>query len=305
MKKSDTNHNEPLFLAKWLSNELSDAELKEYVSEDDFKAFKKIKNGLNYFEAPDFDAEKIRLKIKATLPNKKLKKVNFQRNLFIASAATIAILFSVYFYSNTLKLNFETNFGEQKMVVLNDGSEVILNVKSVLSYKKNNWNSNRIVNLNGEAFFKVTKGSTFQVQTKNGTVTVLGTKFNINSQTNFFSIMCYEGKVMVVHEKDTIYLTKGKAYQNNNKVIDKWEFSESTPTWQTGETSFKSTPLKIVISSLEKQFGIEIKYTNIDDKKLFTGIFSNTDMETALKSVFIPMQINYHIENKKVFLSKK
>jgi ferric-dicitrate binding protein FerR (iron transport regulator) len=118
-------------------------------------------------------------------------------------------------------------------------------------------------------------------------------------------VQCYEGKVMVIQEKDTTYLTKGNAYQNSNKHIENWNFSEKKPAWQDGETSFKSAPLDIVIASLEKQFEIEIQLKNIDTKKLFTGSFSNTDLETALKSVCIPMQINYHIENKKVFLSKK
>jgi len=305
MEKSDKNHNEPLFLAKWLNDELSDNELKKHVSEADFIAYEKIKNGLNHFEKPDFDAEKIELKIKNKLPNKKVKRVDFRRVVFLSSAAAIAILFSIYFYTNSLTTNFKTNFGEQNSIVLSDGSEVQLNAKSILSHKKYNWISNRKVTLKGEAFFKVTKGATFQVETDNGTVTVLGTKFNINSQNNFFSVQCYEGKVMVIHEKDTTYLTKGNAYQNSNNIIDKWNFSENNPTWQDGETSFKSTPLGIVIASLEKQFEIEITYKNIDTDKLFTGSFSNSDLETALKSVCIPMQINYHIENKKVFLSKK
>lgn len=305
MKKSDQNQNEPLFLAKWLNDELSDMELKKYVSEADFIAYKKIKNGLNQFKKPDFNAEKIQLNIKNRLLIKKVKKVDFRRVLFISSAAAIAILFSLYFYTNSLTSNFSTSFGEQKNVTLLDGSEVELNAKSILSYKKYNWTSNRKVTLKGEAFFKVTKGATFQVETDNGTVTVLGTEFNINTQEDFFSVQCYEGKVMVIQEKDTTYLTKGNAYQNSNKHIENWNFSEKKPAWQDGETSFKSAPLDIVIASLEKQFEIEIQLKNIDTKKLFTGSFSNTDLETALKSVCIPMQINYHIENKKVFLSKK
>jgi transmembrane sensor len=305
MKKSDKNHTESSYLAKWLNNELTDMQLKEHISDADFNVYEKIKKGVGYFEAPDFDAKKIQFNIKKNISQKKVKKIHLQRNIFLASAAAIALLFSLYFYTGTLTSNFKTTFGEQKTVVLLDGSEVELNAKATLNYKNKNWNSDRKVTLKGEAFFKVNKGSTFQVETENGTVTVLGTKFNINSQSNFFSVQCYEGKVMVIQEKDTIYLTKGNAYQRTNAIIEKWNFSENTPSWQNGETSFKSAPLHIVISSLEKQFGIEITSKNIDVNELFTGSFSNSNLEMALKSVFIPMQINYLIKNKKVFLSKK
>jgi len=305
MKKSYKNHTESSYLAKWLNNELTDMQLKEHISEADFKAYEKIKKGMEFFEAPDFDAEKIQFQLKNNMSQKKVKKVHFQRNVFIVTAAAIALLFSLYLYTSNLTSNFKTTYGEKKTFVLLDGSEVELNAKSTLHYKNKNWNSKRKVTLEGEAFFKVNKGSTFQVETENGTVTVLGTKFNINSQSNFFSVQCYEGKVMVIQEKDTTYLTKGDAFQSNNNVIEKWNFSENNPSWQNGETSFKSTPLRVVISSLEKQFGVEITYKNIDVNQLYTGSFSNSNVEMALKSVFIPMQINYLIKNKKVFLSKK
>lgn len=304
MKNSDKNSDQ-VFLAKWLNHELSDDDLKKLVSMADFNFYVKVRDGLTYFKAPEFEADKTLLRIKDILPKKNTKKITLKPYLYYASAATIALLFSIYFYTNSVTANFQTNFSEQKTIVLKDGSQVNLNAKSTLTYHKKFWNKKREVQLDGEAFFKVTKGTGFEVQTDYGTVTVLGTKFNVNSQVNFFSVMCYEGKVMVIQQKDTTYLTQGTAYQNSHNFIEKYNFSTEQPSWQDGETTFKSTPLKIVMVSMQKQFGIEFIYENIDDTKLFTGTYYNTDLETALKTVFIPMQLDFHIENKKVFLSKK
>jgi Fe2+-dicitrate sensor, membrane component len=65
---------------------------------------------------------------------------------------------------------------------------VNLNSSSQLSYSKNKWDSKREVTLNGEAFFKVSKGSTFDVITLNGKVSVLGTQFNVKQRENYFEV---------------------------------------------------------------------------------------------------------------------
>jgi len=294
--------NKDPFLAKWLSDEISDNELKSLVSVKDFQAYEKIKKGLEFFETPTFEKDKLYQKISKSLLKKEKRVISLR--WFSAAAAIVLIIFSSYFYYASLPTIAKTNFGEQKTIVLSDGSQAMLNSKSLLSFPKK-WKNKRELTLNGEAFFKVKKGKTFRVNTSNGSVTVLGTQFNVNAQDNYFSVKCFEGKVMVIQNKDTIYLTKGKAYQNNNTKIEQWDFNNNKPSWLQGESNFKSAHLSIVIQSLENQFGIEIIENNIDTSQIFTGSFSYNDLNIALKSVFSPMNIDFTIENKKVFLLKK
>lgn len=305
MNNSGKNHIDEVYLAKWLNNELSDEGLSSYISENDLTQYIKIRESLQYFDAPYFDEKKTFSNIKNRLPENKIKVRTIHYKWIYAAAATIAILISTYFFTNSLFTDYYTNNGEQRTVLLDDGSEVKINANSNLTYYKNVWTKKREVTLEGEAFFKVKKGIEFNVKTKNGIVTVLGTQFNVNSQNNYFSVSCYEGKVKVVQKNHEIILTKGKAYQNNNEKIDKWDFNENDPGWLHGENSFKSTPLKIVISSLQNQYDISIIHSNINDDQLFTGSYSNDNLNVALKSVFTPMEIDYKIENKKVFLVKK
>src|SRR5690606_15012122 len=73
--------------------------------------------------------------------------------------------------------------GGQYRLTLPDGSRVWLNSASSLTYAANHFEQNRMVTLSGEAYFEVESDSRkpFRVVTDRQTVTVLGTKFNINS----------------------------------------------------------------------------------------------------------------------------
>lgn len=301
MKHSDKKNSNETYLAKWLNNEISDKEVKHFISEEEFLEFVKIRKGMEYFVAPSFDQDQFHQKLTKVL-SKKNKKV-IRLNWYAIAAAILLLIVSGYFFNASLDIHVKTNTGEQKTIALNDGSEAILNAKSFIRYPKK-WKDKRELDLTGEAFFKVKKGKTFTVNTSNGKVTVFGTQFNVNSQANFFLVKCYEGKVRVIYNRDTIFLTKGKAFQKNYNDIKKWDFTNHKPMWLTGESNFKSTPLRIVIKSLENQFNIKIIYKNINTNSLFTGNYGHNNLDIALKSVFLPMNITYKIENKKVFLTK-
>ena len=65
------------------------------------------------------------------------------------------------------------------------------------------------------------------------------------------------------------------------------------PSWMTNESSFKSIPLKYVLAEFERQYNMVVKTQNIDVEQLFTGTFSNTDINLALESISTPSQIRY------------
>ena len=81
---------------------------------------------------------------------------------------------------------------------------MLLNSKSTITFNKHNWDTNRTLELNGEAFFDVEKGNTFTVKTSQGNVSVLGTEFNVNASVDFFRVSCYEGKVKVSEMLTTV-----------------------------------------------------------------------------------------------------
>ena len=294
MRENLTTEEES-FLAKWLDGTISDATLKELVSEEDFMEYKKIKSGLDLLDqlerpvAPTFNS------VKSSIEQKRnLKKTQQSFKWGLSIAASILVVFGCYFAFNSLETSYETSYGEQRTISLPDGSEVVLNAKSAINFTEKDWETNRSIQLIGEAFFKVKKGSTFSVQTPNGLVTVLGTQFNIKDTDTFFEVVCYEGKVSVTNNKKEYVLSPGNAIRKvDGKDSEKHNKENSLPSWLNGESSFVSVPLKYVILELEKQYNIEIDAHRIDDSIIFTGSFSNKDLKLALVSVFKTMDIHY------------
>ena len=293
--RENLTKKEESFLAKWLDGTISDVTLKELVSEQDFMEYKKIKNGLELLDelnrpvAPSFNALNNSINKKRNFKN---TQASFKWGLSIA--ASILVVLGCYFAFNSLETSHETSYGEQRTISLPDGSEVVLNAKSVINFTEKDWETNRSIQLVGEAFFKVIKGSTFSVQTSNGQVNVLGTQFNVKHTDAFFEVVCYKGKVSVTNNKKEYLLNPGNAIRKiNGTDPEKYTSEKLFPSWVNGESSFVSVPLKYVILELEKQYNIDIDAHKIDDSIIFTGSFSNKDLKLALVSVFKTMDIQY------------
>ena len=315
MKEQNSHNDNEVFLAKWLAGELSDQALESLVSETEYISFLKLRKGVQTLEALDVPKDhslntiknRVSTKLKQPyLDQEKVKSLNAQRWI-LGIAASVILLFGLFFSLDDDMVTITTNFGEQRTVVLLDGSEVILNSKSTLVYDRDNWEDNRKLDLKGEGYFKVKKGSTFTVVTDNGDVNVLGTQFNVNSMNDLFEVVCFEGKVSVLTKKEKYTLLPAHTVRRiNGFEAEQWETRAVNPTWINGESTFKSVPLKYVIESLEAQYNIIIHAKRVNTDLIYTGSFTHKDLNTALKTIFNSLQIRY-IEKEKgnIYLSTK
>ncbi len=290
-------------LAKWLNNELTDAELLAFKESEAYASYERIIRATDSLEQIDFDVEEAlsAFKNRQTLASKKVIQLHpFKK--FMRVAAVIAVLLTgSYFYINNLDVSLKTAFAESKELLLPDNSEVLLNADSELSYSKKDWDDHRNVRLNGEAFFKVAKGERFTVTTATGTVAVLGTQFNVENRNNFFEVTCYEGLVSVTYNEKETKLPAGSSFVViDNKLIASEESISNTPSWINSESSFKSVPLKYVLDEFERQHDIIVETKNVDLDQLFTGTFSNRNSNLALQSISTPSRIKFKFEGKKV-----
>ncbi|GAA4824155.1 FecR family protein [Algivirga pacifica] len=198
---------------------------------------------------------------------------------------------------------------EQKQVKLPDGSEVMLNAYSTVEFSEDDWENDRRVTLQGEAFFKVKKGSTFSVETPHGEVSVLGTSFNIYTRDNDFKVVCYTGKVQVASKGQKEILTKGEKVDLTTKgKLQKQSTPQNheEPAWISGTFDFEQQPLIQVFEEIERQFGVEINAENLGlSTRYYTGTFMNNDLELALLVVLKPMGLSYQVEGKKVQVFEK
>lgn len=290
------------FLAKWLNNEITEAELKNHLSEDEIRAYKKIISASNQLETPAFNAEEALEKIKLKHAKSSVKKLPFI-NFFYKVAAVLAIIAaSTYFISNK-NTTYTTNFAEKTNFELPDNSNVQLNADSEITFKQKNWKNNRLLHLKGEAYFSVFKGATFTVNTAMGTVTVLGTKFNVVARAHYFEVNCYEGLVTATFQNNTIKVPAGSSFKVLNSISNLGKITETNPSWIENNSSFKSMPYEYVIQEIERQYNITVVYDAEYATTLFTGNFTHTNLETALQAISIPLNLKYTIiSDKKVRL---
>lgn len=298
-------NNNDTFLSDWLADKISDDQLKQLVSNEDFVAFQKLKNALSNYTVSEPDMEQSFAKIQHKIESKKTKKQPKILHLwkYVTVAASLLLFFGLYqlfYFSNKVI----SDFGSTESITLNDNSKVTLNAKSELSYP-NFFRWNRSLKLEGEAFFEVQKGSKFTVETSLGKITVLGTKFNVTSFDDFFEAVCYEGKVKVDNKDKSTILTQGETvriYQNS--YSNHPQKNAQKPEWILGESSFKNVPIRYVLDKFEMQFNIKVDYPTTIENIKFTGSFSNKNMDTAIKTICIPLHLKYVINKQTISLSE-
>ncbi|QCX01032.1 DUF4974 domain-containing protein [Aggregatimonas sangjinii] len=291
------------YLAKWLNNELTEEELAEFKNSDEYATYKRIIEVSDTLQGPDFSAEEAlsAIRNKRILEAPKVVQLHpFKRFMKVAAVAAILIV-GAYFYLNTLDKTVSTEYAQRADVTLPDASEIALNVDSKVSFSENNWDEERKVRLEGEAFFKVAKGKKFTVATKAGDITVLGTQFNVEHRKDFFEVSCFEGLVSVSFKGMETEIPAGASFFAVNGKIKEHEIQKnSAPSWMNDESTFKSIPLRYVLDEFQRQHNIIVTTENIDTSQLYTGTFSNSDAMLALKSISVPSQIKFKFEGNKV-----
>lgn len=299
-------------IKKWLAGELSDTEKKEFEGTEEFARISKLLAAVQHFKAPSYDAEaeynrltESRNRSQNTRDRKKTITLDDRlRQLFRAAAILVLALTAGYFLYQQVFSSAGSGdwITEQTELYLPDSSYVTLNTASSIRYAEKNWDKERVVELKGEAFFNVRAGDQFTVKTQQGEITVLGTEFNVKDWGDYFHVTCYSGSVRVSTAQRSIVLQPQSSYRMINGKEENFIYSgEATPDWLRGESSFRSVPLSVVLEELERQYHVIVETRNVDVNQLFTGSFSHKNLEIALESITIPVNLHYEIdENKSV-----
>lgn len=291
----------------WLNGSLKEDELIQFKASEEFKKLQKINDAAQLFKAPEFDADASQASIKLTKLN---HNKSSNRTIFYKWSAIAAILilgvFIAFHWFSVSNTTITTAANQQEIVSLPDKSKVYLNSNSTLSYSEQDFTDNRTLSLEGEAFFMVESGSTFIVNTPMTSVEVLGTTFNIKSRLNFSEVDCYSGKVKVTDvQKNEAILTSLQRFANYDGKSQTTTFSNKAPNWiGQGKSSFYKTPLYIVLEELATQHQIDLHTESIDTSVIYSGSFEHENLENALQSITLPLQLNYTIQENQVTLQK-
>ena len=229
------------------------------------------------------------------------------RKLFAITAVAASLIAVIFIYQGNDLDTISTQLAEMKTVNLPDGSVVNLNADTEIAYDKDSWNENRLIELEGEAFFSVEKGSKFQVKTPTGTVAVLGTSFNVFARDKELKVHCETGKVAVKSASKESILTPNEKVEvingNHSKSSNVGE-KENRSAWRKAVYSYDGNALEDVIEDLERQFGLKIEIDDNLKSEKYTGFFEGKDAKKAIESVCWTMKYKPEINGKNIKISK-
>ena len=295
-------------LARWLNGTLTPEELEELQKREDFEELQQLVVQIDTLSPPDFDQEATWNKLnKATAGSTKTKVVQMPSwvKYSMGAAATLLVFLGIYLALNTSNDTpfsvATTETGEQLTVYLPDSSIVTVNAASTISYNTINWKNERLVNLDGEAFFEVNKGSRFVVKTPLGEVKVLGTSFNVKDRGKQLEVACFNGKVgvksVILDKPELLTAGQGVLISDKGQQIEQWTLTENEkPSWTTGFSTFKDNKLAAVFEELQRQYGVKLTLDKtVDTARVYSGGFPHKDLTNALKTICDPMQLKYEL----------
>lgn len=200
--------------------------------------------------------------------------------------------------SNTI----ETPRGGQYQVVLSDGSIVWLNAASSLKFPLIFNGSQRIVELEGEAYFEIAhnKSMPFKVRTKTQVVEVLGTHFNLNAYQGENPITTLlEGSVKVIVPGGiSKFIKPGEQTELfSDGTLRASEVNiDLSVAWKDGKFIFRNEPVESVMRKIARWYDVEISYPDgIPQRRVWANISRFQNVSDILELIELSKVAHFKI----------
>ena len=217
--------------------------------------------------------------------------------LLIATGLT----FYLYNRLSNPEIHLATTATEIKVIELPDGTKVTLNGNSTFDYRKKLGKQKRKVHLEGEAYFEVARDETrpFIIKTNETSVTVLGTKFNVNThyKNESVEVVVNSGKVAFETRKGNhqVILEKGDRgeYSKKGKTIVKSANEDPNfLAWKTKNLIFENRTLEYIVSTLNHVYNVNIQIKNSEISNCrMTAIFNNQPLDEVLEVITLALDL--------------
>jgi len=337
MNKNTGNMVDEELLIRYLANNVTDLE-KEKVEEwlkrspeneaqlEQVRKIWKHAEAIEDFQSIDTNQDWLRVREKIGFDQKKNQIIELKpvRSSFYYIVRVAAVL--IIIIATGLLLNIQFNFisfgksewvamttdSEKKDMTLPDGTRVLLNEQTKISYPLKFKKRVREVKLEGEAFFEVVSDhrTPFLVDAGNDLfIEVLGTSFTVRTREE-------ENKVIVFVEsgKVAFYIGKNRdneivLQQNEQGMYHEDVFTKSTikdinfNSWRTNILTFKQTPFFDVVLSLEYHFKKPFKLLERElDTLQLTTTFQDQSLPDILEEIKTVLHVDYTLSNDTIFL---
>ena len=247
---------------------------------------------------------------------------NWQRAGMVAASVVglLGALITGWYYAQTgHQHQAHTAFGENRTFTLPDGSTVLLNGNSTLTYR-DDWGADQLreVWLEGEGFFTVTKKAVaghrvkFITHTPGLDVQVLGTQFNVNTRRGQTDVTLVEGKVKLIRPNNTqanvLEMSPGQV-ATARPGIEAVALQKADPqprtAWTQQQYIFEKTSLREIAQQLSDAQGLTLVFGDdaLADRR-FTGNLSSENLETLLTTLAATFDLTVERDSNTVYLRK-
>lgn len=220
--------------------------------------------------------------------------------------------------------DYQTGFGEKAFLHLTDGSRIVLNANSHLTYSwsdSNGSGQNIDIHLEGEAWFDIEPHTgevsrLLRVHTQDGIVEVTGTIFTVQTSSQGTRTVLEEGEVKVSmpnHEdsEHTINATlepgeMARLLPANDKILLQKVNPGLYTSWIRDVWTFEKTPLSQIAERIETVFGIEVKIPSADlQNKTVSGTISSTNLQLIKEGLSEALHVHVRQEGGTIFITPK
>jgi transmembrane sensor len=202
--------------------------------------------------------------------------------------------------------------GGQYKLVLPDGTRVWVNAASSITYPTAFGGAERLVKLQGEAYFEVVHKAAqpFKVSVGEETIEDIGTAFDINAYTDepFIATTLLEGKARVTAESSALTLQPGQQARYNAgggqlKIYSNTDI-EKTIAWKEGKFIFDRDQLPSIMRQLARWYDVKVEYSGRAPEGHFSGSISRSkNLSQVLNMLKATGNIQFSIDNKTILIT--
>ena len=184
--------------------------------------------------------------------------------------------------------------GQTYKLALADGTNVMLNAESELTFPSEFDTDRREVFLKGEAFFQVTHNekAPFIVHTDQLDVQVLGTTFNVSgyNNENMLNVTLVEGSIRIHQQGDSVKIRPNEQYNYNKNTREKRVQTVDTElftSWVNDEYIFKDTTLDEIFNRINHWYMFDVTYESpsLKEKRFFLTIGRDASLDQIIQII--------------------
>ena len=203
-----------------------------------------------------------------------------------------------------------TKKGEQFPLILADGTQVILDAASSITFPVSFTGKQRLVSITGQAYFKVVHNERqpFQVSVKGQTIRDIGTEFNINAYDDegIVKTTLLEGSVKVAKAGESVVLIPGQQSQvtdNSSTIVVKNADIQSVVAWKNGLFEYNNASIQEVMRQIARWYNVDIEYEGTVPQREFSGKMQRDLNASQVLDLLSFTRIHFKIEGKKIIVT--